>query len=207
MIAPSQYLPVKPEDYCGKTSRIAGLLYRKAAQLKESGGCAKWLFPGPPGTGKSRLALCLAQDLAHHPTAIDQLNGQSLSVDLVREWERQSYYKPIIGHRYVKVIDEIDCASTGAQNELRTYLDRLKGGTIVIATTNKDVKQLPEQLQTRFAVFPFEPIGPTEFAEFMQRNFGFDYKEAYEIGRRNLGCVRAALIDAEQFLDGKEMAA
>jgi DNA polymerase III delta prime subunit len=204
-MTPSQWLPSKPSEFCGKSGRIAALLFKKAEALQANGGTAKWMLTGPAGTGKSRLALCLGQKLAHHSSAVEQLNGQSLSVDLVREWERSSVYKPIVGERWVKIVDELDCSSQAAQNQLRTYLDKLKGNTVVIATTNKTPKELPEPLQTRFAVFPFEPVGPDEFADFMERNFGFDYMDAYKIGQRNLGCVRAALIDCEQVMDAKEM--
>lgn len=207
MTPPSQYLPSRPEDFVGKTSRIAALLFKKAEALKQNDACAKWLFSGPPGVGKSRLAEVLALDVAHHKSAVEQLNGQSLSVDLVREWERGLCYKPICGQRWVRVIDEIDAASPAAHNELRTYLDRLKTGTVIIATTNKSLRDLPQQLQTRFFPYVFEPVTPEMFADWMATQFGFDRAVALDIGERNMGCVRSALIDCEAWQDGKELAA
>lgn len=204
---PSQYLPTIPEEWCGKTSRIAALLFKKAEYIKQTDASAKWLFSGPPGVGKSRLAEVLARDIAHHPSAVEQLNGQSMTVDLVREWERSQFYKPICGQRWVRVVDEIDAASSAAHNELRTYLDRLKGGTVVIATTNKSLRELPQQLQTRFFPFVFEPVTPEVFADWMAARFGFDRSAALDIGQRNLGCVRSALIDCEAFQDRQELAA
>lgn len=201
MTTPSQYLPSRPEHFCGKTSRIAALLFKKADVLKQNDACAKWLFTGAPGLGKSRLAEVMAKDPAYHPSAIEQLNGQSLSVDLVREWERRLCYRSISGQRSVQLVDEIDAASPAAQNELRTYLDRLKTSTVVIATTNKTLKDLPQQLQTRFFPYQFEPVTAEDFADWMATQFGFDRAVALDIGKRNLGCVRAALIDCEAHLD------
>lgn len=206
MTSPSQYLPTKSEDFCGKTARIAALLFKKADALKSSDSCAKWLFSGAPGLGKSRLAEVLARDLAHHPSAIEQLNGQSLSVDLVRDWERSLCYKPIGGQRWVKILDEVDCASPAALNELRTYLDRIKSGAVIIATTNKTLKELPAQLQSRFFPFVFEPITPEAFADWMVSQWGFDRAVALDIGQRNMGCVRSALIDCEAHMDAKALA-
>jgi DNA polymerase III delta prime subunit len=205
MTPPSQYQPARPEQFVGKTSRIADLLFKKAEGIKNNDACAKWLFTGPPGIGKSRLAEVLARELAHHPSAIEQLNGQSLSVDLVREWERSLYYKPICGQRWVKVVDEIDASSPAAQNELRTYLDRIKSGTVVIATTNKTLKELPQQLQTRFFPYVFEPVTPAAFADWMAATWGFDRAAALDIAERNMGCVRSALIDCEAHMDSKAL--
>lgn len=205
MLQPSQYLPSKPHDFCGKTGRIAALLFKKAEALKQNDACAKWLFTGSPGLGKSRLAEVLARDLAHHPSYIEHLNGQSLNVELVREWERSLHYCRVSGERIVKVCDEIDAASPAALNELRTYLDRIKTGTVIIATTNKTLKELPAQLQTRFAPFQFEPVTPDDFADWMATQFGFDRAVALDIGRRNMGCVRAAMIDCEAHLDSQSL--
>lgn len=205
MNTPSQYQPTLPEEFIGKTSRIASLLFKKAEQLKLNSGSAKWLFTGSPGLGKTRLAEALAGRIAGHPTCIEQLNGQSLSVDVVREWERGLVYKRIGSDYSVRIIDEVDVASPAAQNELRTYLDRIRAGTVVIATTNKEVRELAPQLQTRFSVYQFEPVTAAVFAEFMVKAYGFDYMTALEIGQRNLGCVRSAMIDAESWLDGKAL--
>lgn len=191
----------------GKTARIASLLYRKADQVIAQGGSAKWLFTGSPGIGKTRLATLLAQRLAHHTIGIEAINGQSVSVDVVRSWERSLIYKPISGERWVKQIDELDRVPEAAANELRTYLDRIRPGNIVIATTNVPIEKLSQQLQSRFFCYQFDPVGPEEFARWMRDVWGFDYNAALDIGRRNLGCVRSALIDCEQYLDGKELAA
>lgn len=207
MIPPSQYLPDTPLAFIGKTQRIASLLFKKAEQIKMTGGSARWLFTGPVGVGKSRLATLLANNLAHHPTAIEALNGQSCSVDVVRQWERSLAFKPIPGQFAVRVIDEVDRLQEAAANEMRTYLDRIKPGNVVIATTNVPVDKLSQQIQSRFFCYSFEPVGPMEFAVWMRDIWGFPYDVAFEIGKRNLGCVRSALIDAESFLDGKELAA
>lgn len=201
MTPPSQYQPTVPAEFVGKTQRIAEALFKKAESLKQTNACARWLFTGPPGVGKSRLAEVLAKDLAHHQSAVEQLNGQSLSVDLVRDWERSLAYKPICGERWVKLVDEIDAASTAALNEFRTYLDRIRAGTIVIGTTNKTLKELPPQLQTRFFPFIFEPVTPTAFADWMASVWGFDHAAAYDIAIRNMGCVRSSLIDCEAHMD------
>lgn len=201
MTPPSQYTPSKPDEFIGRTGKIASLLFTKAQAVKTSNAPAKWLFSGTPGTGKSRLAEILALDLAHHPCAVEQVNGQSLSVDRVREWEGTLRYKPITGERWVKVIDEIEAASAGAQMELRTYLDRIRSGTVVIATTNKEIRELPQQLQTRFFCYEFQPVTPQVYAEFAQRLWGLPLEQGVDIASRTLGCVRAALIDTEAWLD------
>lgn len=205
-IAPSQYLPSSPAEFIGKTQRIAALLFKKAEQIKLTGGSARWLFSGVPGVGKSRLATLLANNLAHHPTAIESLNGQSCSVEVVRQWERSLAFKPIPGEIAVRVIDEVDRLQDAAANEMRTYLDRIKPGNVIIATTNVPVDKLSPQLQSRFFCYAFEPIGPMEFAVWMRDVWGFPYDVAFDIGKRNLGCVRSALIDVESYQDGKELA-
>ena len=47
------------------------------------------LFDGDPGIGKTRLADQLALELTASPHAIETVNGQSLGVDLVREWRER----------------------------------------------------------------------------------------------------------------------
>lgn len=201
MTPPSQYQPTVAAEFVGKTQRIAEALFKKAEALRQNDACARWLFTGPAGTGKSRLAEVLARTIAHHPSAVEQLNGQSMTVDLVREWERGQFYRPICGQRFVKVVDELDVASSASLNELRTFLDRMKGGTVFIGTTNKTLRELPAPLQTRMFPFIFEPVTPTAFADWMASVWGFDHAAAYDIAIRNMGCVRSSLIDCEAHMD------
>jgi hypothetical protein len=75
----------------------------------------------------------------------------------------------------------------------------------VIATTNRTIKELPAQLQTRFFYYQFEPVTPDDFADWMATQFGFDRSVALDIGKRNMGCVRSAMIDCEAHLDREEL--
>ena len=66
------------------------------------------LFDGDPGVGKTHLADQLALELAGHPLAIERVNGQSVSVDLVRAWSAASAYGNLFGSWTVKRIDALD---------------------------------------------------------------------------------------------------
>jgi len=194
---PSQWRPATTIDFIGKTRKIADILARKIADIKPD-DTLKILFWGPPGVGKSALAENLAAQIAGHSCCIESLNGQSMNVERVRAWMEAQHYRPLWG-RTVKLVDEIDAASAAAHNELRTYLDRMKHGAF-LATTNATIDELPVQLQTRVQPYEFEPIPPTELGFFLGQ-FGLPEREAFSIAQNCAGCVRAALLDAETWLD------
>jgi DNA polymerase III delta prime subunit len=159
----------------------------------------RWLFLGDPGIGKTEAALALARRLTSHPSCIEQVNGQSCSVELVRNWRDSLPYRPMFGDG-VKLIDELDLASLPAQNELLTVLEKLPPWQHVIATTNKTLNALAPRLQTRFQQYPFGPVPTGELATLLTR-FGVAASVAASIAASVAGNVRAGLLDAQSNLD------
>ena len=128
----------------------------------------RYLLTGKPGTGKSSIAEMLGRTLVTHELGIEAINGQSCSVDRIREWQFHGQFAPMFGMR-VEMIDEIDAASAAALQQLRTYLDRLPNKTVIIGTTNRTVEDLPEQLQSRFKILYFDPIPIDLIADWLQQ--------------------------------------
>src|SRR5476651_787251 len=130
---------MKPSDYIGKSGKIAALLFNQIPKLTAP-GCSiadrRYLFTGKPGLAKSAIAEMLGRALVTHELGIEAINGQSCSVDRIREWQFHGQFAPMFGMR-VQIIDEIDMASTAALSQLRTYLDRLPSKTVIIGTTNR----------------------------------------------------------------------
>jgi hypothetical protein len=128
---------------------------RELVKRDTAGGIAV-LCEGNPGVGKSHLLDLLALELTRSSFAIERVNGQSLGIDLVREWRERAAYGNLFSAWTVKRIDELDEASASAANELLSYLDYLRPGHAILATTNNYAKLRANskgRLETRFVRF------------------------------------------------------
>ena len=186
---------MKPSDFIGKSGKIAALLFNQIPKLTAP-GCPimerRYLFTGKPGLGKSAIAEMLGQALVTHSLGIETVNGQSCSVDRIREWEFCGRFYPMFGMR-VQIIDEIDSMSSAALCAARTYLDKLPTKTVIIGTTNRAVEELPEQLQSRFKVLYFDPVPLEIIADWLQLKFPrLGAAMAGSIAIQSGGNVRAA---------------
>lgn len=177
------------------------------------------LLHGPPGVGKSHLLDLLALEITASPHAIEQVNGQSLSVDLVREWRERGGYGNLFSKWTIKRVDEFDCASPQARNEVLSLLDYLPPHTLVLATTN-DYAALRgadnRRLESRFKCLAVAGPDARTAADYLRRQFRVSAEVAAEIVKgalpdNSLGFdgvnMRQAIEDAQSWLAAREVAA
>ena len=170
------------------------------------------LLDGDPGVGKTAVLDLLAQDITGTPYAIEHVNGQSLSVDLVRQWRERGPYGNLFAAWTVKRIDEIDAASSSAIAEMLSFLDYLPKGLLVMASTNEFAKlrsATKGRLESRFHRFHVDAPSVEETTMLLIRDLKVPKSIAQQIARGTVpegclitaGCnVRAAIRDAEAFL-------
>ena len=217
-MSPSSFIPTVPTDFIGPAGKQAALRFFQAGKLRGTReGSLRLVLHGPPGTAKTRLAEALALHLCGSPKGIVHgtvhvVNGQSLSIDLLRDWTRSSQFYPMSTEdnptpRTVYLVDECDAMSPAALNEWRTFSDRLKPGRDIILTTNRELKELQAQLQTRAMAAHIGAPTEQEIAAFLFAKFAVAPAAATELARASGGCVRAALLDAQNHLDALEMEA
>jgi len=165
------------------------------------------LLHGAPGCGKShlldKLALALvgAKDGAITHPSIETVNGQSLTVDIVREWRDKACYGNLFSKWAIKRVDEFDKASPGARAEVLTFLDYLPQYHLVLATTN-DYQSLRgdvnRRLESRFKCFELNGPSASDAAAYLKRQFGVPADVAAEI-------VKGAIPDGDLGMAGVNM--
>jgi replication-associated recombination protein RarA len=134
-----KYRPRSIGDFVGldKPKRI---LSKFAANPYQSA----WIFIGPPGTGKTTMALALAETLK---AEIHHIPSQQCHVANVEDVIRQCWYVPASGGFHVVLVDEADKMSNAAQLHFLSKLDAtaFPPQTIFVFTCNAT-----EGLETRF---------------------------------------------------------
>jgi replication-associated recombination protein RarA len=134
-----KYRPRVIRDFVGldKPKRI---LAKFAANPYQSA----WIFIGPPGTGKTTMALALAEMLR---AEVHHIPSQQCNVANVEDVIRQCWYVPASGGFHIVLVDEADKMSNAAQLHFLSKLDAtaFPPQTIFVFTCNTT-----EGLESRF---------------------------------------------------------
>jgi ATPase family associated with various cellular activities (AAA) len=182
-----------------------------ARELARGRSALAILCEGDPGVGKSHLLDLLALELTRSPFAIERINGQSLGIEVVREWRERAAYGNLFSDWTVKRVDELDLASSSATAELLTYLDYLTPRHAVLATTNDYAKLRANskgRLETRFVRFHVGPPSVDEAIAFLRRykHLPAGIAKVVALGSVPEGCLptegvnmRACLRDADGY--------
>ena len=201
MPPPTCFVPSCPADFVGQAGKVAEVLLRKAARLKDNPNQPlKLLISGAPGIGKTSLVNLIARTLASHPAAIEDVSGREVGLDVAREWTRSLAYASMFGPWSIKVVNELDRCSKDAQDMLLTYLDRMRPGHAFLGTTNLDLTSLTERFQTRFQSVRLQPPENEGLAAFLARRWGAPITITRQIAEGTKGNVRAAMADLEMWM-------
>ena len=131
------------------------------------------LFAGPPGTGKTTVALIIARDLFKEDWRQNFLETNASSergIDVVREDIKDfARTRPInINIPKIILLDEADALTRDAQNALRRTMEQYSENCRFILSANYSSKII-EPIQSRCAIFRFKPLSLEDVKKIVKR--------------------------------------
>ena len=149
-----KYRPKSLKDIINQKEIVERL--KSFAQTKNVPHC---IFAGPPGTGKTTAALCLARDLygkSYREHMMEMNASDERGIKIVRETVKTFARTRSIGEIPFKILilDEADNMTSDAQQALRRTMERFTETCRFIMIANYSGKII-EPLQSRCAPFRF----------------------------------------------------
>ena len=156
-----KYRPRKLDEIVDQ-EEIVGRL-KRFAQAKSMPNC---LFAGPPGTGKTTSALCLARDLygSEYRQNYMELNASDeRGIDVIRTTVKDFARTVSMAEAPFKilVLDEADNLTSDAQQALRRTME-IYGNTCRFILACNYFSRIIEPIQSRCAFFRFAPLKPDD---------------------------------------------
>lgn len=158
--------------------RVADLL---AGSLRHDRLAHAYLFAGPKGVGKKRIALHLAKaifctvlpadscgecvqcrriDAGNHPDVhYISPDGASIKIDQVRALQKEMAMRAVESSHKVYVIEHVDKMTIQAANSLLKFLEEPPAGVVALLLTENAHSILPTIL-SRCQTIPFSPLQP-----------------------------------------------
>lgn len=130
------------------------------------------LFAGPPGVGKTSVALCIAHEMfgENWRENFQETNASDeRGIDVVRGRIKEfAQIKPLGSNFKIIFLDESDALTPEAQQALRRTMERFSGVCRFILSCNYS-SRLIEPIQSRTAVFRFRELDDESVAEYINR--------------------------------------
>jgi len=138
------------------------IIVSRVKAMTEQENVPHMLFSGPPGTGKTTIALVIAKTLFGDNWKQNFLETNASSergIDVVRENIKDFARTKPMGSNIPKIIllDEADALTREAQNALRRTMEQYSENCRFILSANYSSKII-EPIQSRCTIFRFKPL-------------------------------------------------